>query len=225
MNATVKSKLLEACHKLPVFIFGPMFSALGVSLCLKARLGIDPTSLFIEGISKVLGMAYSNASLLYNGTFIVLACIIAWRNVYIGTVLGGMLMGPFLKLYEFLFAGIDPMVLTMWQRALFFILGQTIMCVGISVTVSLRFGLGSTDALIFRIIDWTGWHYKYLKMAFDATYLILGFVMGGVLGVGTVLSVLCTGPMVEFGVKTMNRTVLKALHLQNPLNEMRSKKE
>ena len=76
MNATVKSKLLEACHKLPVFIFGPMFSALGVSLCLKARLGIDPTSLFIEGISKVLGMAYSNASLLYNGTFIVLACII-----------------------------------------------------------------------------------------------------------------------------------------------------
>ena len=119
------------------------------------------------------------------GVLARLACIIAWRNVYIGTVLGGMLMGPFLKLYEFLFAGIDPMVLTMWQRALFFILGQTIMCVGISVTVSLRFGLGSTDAIIFRIIDWTGWHYKYLKMAFDATYLILGFVMGGVLVPGT----------------------------------------
>ena len=225
MKQSVKDRLTEAGKKLPIFIFAPLLSALGISLCLKAALGLDPISLFIEGLSKVLGMAYSNASLLYNGSFILLACILAWKNIYIGTVLSGMLMGPFLKVYEHVLAFIDPASLVLWQRFLFFAVGQVIMCLGISVNVSLRFGLGSSDAIIFKICSVTGWHYKDLKMTFDATYLTVGFLMGGVLGVGTVLSMLTTGPIVEVGVKFLNRTLLKKLGLQNPLNEMKAKKK
>lgn len=64
-------------------------------------------------------------------------------------------------------------------------------------------GMNCLDALLYRLMDVTNFKYSYLRIAADIILTLSGCLMGGVFGLGTVLSVLLTGPLAGFfaGVK------------------------
>ena len=67
------------------------------------------------------------------------------------------------------------------------------MILGLALVVSLRFGFGNTDSILFRIMDkHPTFQYRFMKIALDGCYIIAGFLMGGVVSVGTIIAFVLT---------------------------------
>ena len=59
-------------------------------------------------------------------------------------------------------------------------------------------GVAPNDALYLAISNRTGKPYGPVRMTVDAVFLAAGFLLGGVVGIGTVVCVVALGPMVQF---------------------------
>lgn len=192
--------------------------AFGVTLLIKAQLGSDPMSVWVEGLSKVFGISLGAASLGNNLVLLVFALVFALRNIHIGTVMSSLFFGACISLWEPVINNILGSAPTVAFRVIVTIVGVIIVAFGAGFTVSLRLGFGACDCTLFALSEKKGWPYRFLKMGTDAFFAVVGVIFGGVIGFGSVLSMLVTGPLVEIFAKLFDQTLLKTLNLQDERN-------
>jgi len=82
-------------------------------------------------------------------------------------------------------------------RVMCLLLGQVVLSIGAALLIELRLGVNGLDALLLTLERKTHIRYVYLRTAVDAMYALLGFLFGGIVGLGTVLSILSTGYLVS----------------------------
>lgn len=175
-----------------------MFTSAGIVLFLKCRLGSDPQTLLYDGMSAFLGISYSMAAGIYSWTVFGIAFLFARRYFGIGTVLSALSLSLFIGFYERLFGQLDFEAMSLEGRMVIMAAGQVIMCIGMTLSVWIDFGMGCSLALLYQICDMTGIRFKVMKTGNDISFAALGFLLGGVLGVGTIFSALVTGIMMTF---------------------------
>ena len=207
--------------KLVLVTCGCFITAFGINLFIRTGLGADPVSLWVQGLSIALRLEYGDASLLSNACLLVLALCLAFRNIYFGTVVASLALGPFISLQKpfveanLVFPADFGGQLVMLAAAI------VILAAGAGLTVSLRFGVGSVDAVVLKLSERTGVHYRYLRIAADSLFVLAGVAIGAPFGIGTVTSAVAIGPCVAFFAKTYNRTLLRVLGITDPRNEFR----
>ena len=59
-------------------------------------------------------------------------------------------------------------------------------------------GVAPNDIVPFIIKDKLNCQYRWVRIAFDATFLIVGFILGGKVGIGTIIAMLAIGPFIQF---------------------------
>lgn len=128
--------------------------------------------------------------------FVVLALIFARKYSGIGTVLSALVIGYAIDISNSLW------LLTMLNTGfitglIIFLIGLVIYAMGIALLIKCDAGMNCLDALLYRLMDVTGLKYKYLRIAADVILTVTGCLMGGVFGIGTVIAVFLTGPLVE----------------------------
>ena len=57
--------------------------------------------------------------------------------------------------------------------------------------------MAPNDIVPFIIKDKLNCQYRWVRIGFDATFLIIGFIFGGTIGIGTVIAMLATGPFIQ----------------------------
>jgi uncharacterized protein len=212
----------EIIIKVGLNIMSALITALGVALFLKCKLGSDPITVWLDGLHHIFKIPYGNASILYNAIFLVIAVIFARKHIFIGTVIASLLCGPFLNWFDAIIPNSISM-LPVLNRLGIVIIGEIILCLGMGLTTATRFGVTTVDAVAFSISEKTGIKYRWLRISADFLYTLLGVFMGGIIGVGTILSIILTGNLMVSIMKFYNRTILKCLKIPHPLNELREK--
>lgn len=76
-------------------------------------------------------------------------------------------------------------------------LGCFIIAIGFSILSSTNVGMAPNDIIPFIIKDKIKLEYRWIRMGFDAIFLIIGYLLGGIVGLGTVISMLITGPFIQ----------------------------
>jgi uncharacterized protein len=197
-------------------------TALGVALFLKCKLGSDPITVWLDGLHHTFGIPYGNASILYNGIFLLIAVIVARKHIFIGTVIASLSCGPFINWFD---AIIPDTIVTMAFINLLglVIIGEVILCLGMGLTTATRFGVTTVDAICFALAEKSRIQYRWLRISADFFYTLIGVLMGGIIGVGTVISIVLTGNLMVLVMRFYNYSILKYLKIDNPLNELRGK--
>jgi uncharacterized membrane protein YczE len=95
------------------------------------------------------------------------------------------------------------------------IFAQIILGFALGVMISARFGIGGVDAILFRITEVTSLKYQTLKVVIDVLYTVFGVMMGGVIGLGSLVSVVTTGylvfgPLLTFSLLAVTNPVEKS---------------
>ena len=201
-------------------VIGTIFIGLGVTIFLKSQLGSDPTSIFVDGLHAFLRISYGNASLVSNIITLAIALIVARKYIYVGTVIGALLTGPVMNFFETYIDMVFSTDPSFAIRLIMIALGHIIVCYGIAFNLAAKFGFSPPDCIITAICDKTGWQYRYFKIAFDATFTIIGVVLGGIIGIGTVLSVLTGGPVISEIKKLLDKHLLTRMGLTDDSSEM-----
>jgi uncharacterized membrane protein YczE len=169
---------------------GLVLFGLSLALLVKANLGLDPWNVFSQGVSKQTGLTLGQVVVL--SSLAILACWIPLRQrPGLGTVANSLVVGPVLDLGLEWFP--EPRAL-LWRSA-----ALALSIVGVAVATGLYvgagWGAGPRDGLMTGIAA-LGVPVFVARAGIEVTVLAIGWLLGGQVGVGTVVFALVIGPLV-----------------------------
>ena len=215
-------KLSEATKRIIIFLIGMSIIQFGVALFLRMNICSDPFTVFTQGLANTLNNLGVNAT---TGTanriiLIVLFSIILLLNkshIKIGTMICVVGVGPIIDLGVSM-VSILPVESYNYLLKMFLIaLGCFIIAIGFSMLSATKVGVAPNDIIPFIIKERTNWEYRWIRILMDAVLLISGFMLGGTVGVGTIIAMATTGPFIQlclpYGEKFTNFILMGNLDL------------
>lgn len=172
----------------------------GVGIILYADVGGDTVTVFQDGMHLLLNCSYGQASRIYNLVLIVAALLITRKNFGAGTIISALVTGYAI---DFSFDSLTALQLNLSPAFMFamFLLGQTVYTIGLSLLIRCKLGMNGLDSLLYRLSEQIKIEYKYIRLTADLLLTLIGYLMGGVVGIGTAVSIVCTGFMIDFFTK------------------------
>jgi len=86
----------------------------------------------------------------------------------------------------------------LWCQALACVVGCLLLYTGVAIFIAMDIGLDPMTGAAMVVRDWLKWDYKRAKWLFDGCMTVLGFLLGGTLGVVTILSAITAGPAIQY---------------------------
>jgi len=185
-----------------VFILG-----IGVAFNAMASLGNDPVGIFYDGIRNSLGLSQSQLGIstyIVNIGLILLLSVIGRRYLNVGTFINLALYGTFVKVGTFFYLSIfqNP---ALGGRIAASVLGCLFIYTGVSLYILADVGLDPMTALTMVLKDKLGWNLRKTKILFDVSMVAVGFVMGGKLGIVTLVTAFTAGPAIQFIIQNIQK--------------------
>lgn len=190
-------------------IIGLFLFALGIVMTINAGLGVAPWDVFHQGLSKVTGITLGRASITV-GAMVVVLNIVLGQPIGWGTVLNMLLIGIFMDLLMLnhlipIFDGLVP-------RYLMLILGKFVEGTGCWLYISAAFGAGPRDGLMVVLTRRTGKSVRFIKSIIEVGAVIIGYILGGSAGIGTLIMASLGGPIFQLVFKTVKFNVKDVEH-------------
>lgn len=193
-------------QRLFVLLIGVAVTEFGSQLFVALNVGADPFMILVQGVSRQTGLSYGQAS-----TALMLLCLAGIflfdrRQIHPGTIFCIFCLGPLVDFYAFLFGRLLPQTRPLILTILLIALGCIIVSIGIGISVRSDAGACSNDLipviaherLPFLQLRWT-------RMIWDFGCILIGFLLGGQLGIGTVIALTLYGPGLQFFLPVANR--------------------
>ena len=200
-------RTLMSLKKLITILIATVCIGSGVGTILAANIGSDSISVLQDGMHNILNVSYGQASLLYNIIMILVALIFARKYFATGTIISALLTGTFIDLVNYpLVAILTDISASFLLRLFLFLLGLLIYSLGLSILIGCKLGMYSLDSILTVLSNKTTIHYKHLRIATDFILTATGFLLGGVVGVGTIISIGLTGVLIDYLSKLFIRT-------------------
>ncbi|HEX6325796.1 MAG TPA: hypothetical protein VFZ72_04440 [Jiangellaceae bacterium] len=166
----------------------------GVSLALmiRAELGLDPWDVFHQGVADRLPLTFGQVVIVV-GALVLLAWIPLRQRPGLGTISNVIVIGLAVDAALAVLPAPDPMA---WRIAL---LGSGVVLNGIATAayIGARLGPGPRDGLMTGLVARTGRSVRLVRTSIELSVLATGWLLGGTVGVGTVLYAISIGPLVH----------------------------
>lgn len=176
-------------------ILGLFLYALGIVLTMKAQIGYAPWEVFHAGLGKTIGMSIGNVSIL-TGLLIVVLAFFMGEKLGLGTVLNMVLIGVFMDIL--LEAGVIPAASHWTWGFLLLMAGLFVISLASYFYIGSGFGAGPRDSLMVALTRKTGLAVGVCRGAIELAAVVTGWLMGGLLGAGTLISAFAIGLCVQF---------------------------
>ena len=169
--------------RLASLLFGLALYALGAVFTMRAGWGFAPWEVFHSGVGSQLGIALGTASIVM-GLLIVLVDHFCGEALGLGTWLNMLLIGSFINLFTWL--DFIPAAQGLLWQAGWLALGLLIIAFATYFYISAGMGTGPRDCLMLILSRRTGISPGKCKMFVEWTAVLIGWLLGGPVGVGTI---------------------------------------
>lgn len=209
------NKAFDLIKRLILFFVGMSIIQFGVALFLKTSIGSDTFTVFTQGLAATLdktslkdfflvkwiaGSAQVTpgvANMILLITLFVIILVVDRKKINIGTLICVVGVGPIIDLGVRLVSYFPVESYNYVLKAVLILVGCFIIAIGFSIQSAANLGVAPNDIIPFIIQDKTKIQYRWIRIGLDAGYLIIGFILGGTIGFGTILALLSTGPFIQ----------------------------
>jgi len=176
---------------------------LSMAMMVRAGLGLDPWDVFHQGLAMHTGMSIGIASAVV-GVAVLLAWIPLRNRPGVGTIANVVVIAITVDAGLLLLATPTslPARVAMMVGAVVLNATSTVLYVGAGL------GPGPRDGLMTGLVVRTGLSVRLVRTSIEATVLAFGWLLGGTVGVGTVLYAFGIGPLVQFFIRITPKRVL-----------------
>ena len=166
----------------------------GVSLALmvRAELGLDPWDVFHQGLADRLPLTFGQVVIVV-GALVLLAWIPLRQRPGLGTISNVIVIGLAVDAALAVLSTPDALA---WRIA-FLVSGVVLNGVATAAYIGARLGPGPRDGLMTALVARTGRSVRLIRTSIELTVLATGWLLGGTIGVGTVLYAVSIGPLVH----------------------------
>ena len=198
-------------------VAGVAVSALGITMMLRANVGLEPWSVLQQGLAQTAGITYGTASMIVGAAAIGTA-MLCGESFGIGTVvdivlcavcIDGLLWLNWIPQMHSLPSGI-PMLLA----------GMELLAVGTWMYMKSALGAGPRDALMVALARKTGRSVGLCRASVEIVVIIAGFLLGGQVGIGTVIAAFGLGSLFNLNFHLLHFRAAE-LHQENIAETLR----
>ena len=190
-------------------VFGFMLYSFGVVIIIKANIGYAPWEVFHVGVANTVGLSIGTISIL-TGFFILIVVALLGEKLGLGTIANMLLIGLFIDM--FLFIDIIPIMNNMVIGILMLIAGLFIISLGLYFYIKSAFGAGPRDSLMVALTRKTKIPVGICRCIIEFFATLGGWLLGGMVGIGTVISVIAIGFCVQITFKLLKFNVAAVQH-------------
>lgn len=178
-------------RRITQLVIGLVLYGAGLGLMVRGAIGVPPWDVLTQGLVNHLGL---NFGLWTNiiGAAVLLLWIPLRQKPGLGTVLNVLMIGPSAQLMLWLL----PEQESLWVRIPLFALGLLTVAIASGLYIGARLGPGPRDGLMTGLHARTGLRIWIVRTGIEVTVLIIGWILGGNVGIGTLAFALLIGPMV-----------------------------
>jgi uncharacterized membrane protein YczE len=192
-------------------LIGLFLYGIAIAMMIRAAVGISPWDVLGQGLSLRSGLSFGLITNLI-GFAVLLLWIPLRQRLGIGTVLNAFIIGPSADVGLFLI----PTQSTLWLQIPLFASGLLLLAFATGLYLGARFGPGPRDGLMTGLHSRLGWPIWAARASIEVSVLIIGWMLGGNVGFGTLAFALLVGPLVNLTMpllhiqKTSAQSVLAA---------------
>ena len=172
-------------------VVGLFLYGFAIALIVRAAIGVSPWDVLTQGIVAQTGLSFGLVTNIVGGLVLLLWIPIRQRPG-IGTVLNVLLVGPSAEFGLWLIPEQTDLVV----RIALFAGGLAMLAIATGLYIGAGYGPGPRDGLMTGIHKRWGIRIWIVRTAIEVTVLSIGWILGGNVGIGTLLFALLIGPMV-----------------------------
>jgi uncharacterized membrane protein YczE len=177
--------------RIPRLVFGLILFGLGAAMMVLAGLGLSPWEVMAQGISFKTGIPIGTVGILI-GIVVLFMWIPLREKLGIGTILNVFIIGIVIDLTLWLAPESVESLVVQW---LLLLAGILLVGIGSGFYIGAGLGPGPRDGLMTGIAR-RGVNIGLARFGIEITVLVVGWLLGGTVGIGTVLFAFGMGPLI-----------------------------
>ncbi len=192
-------------------ILGLVLYSIGLLLSIHANIGLAPWDAFSIGVSGLTGISYGNVSIITGIIILIVVVLLLKEKIGLATVLNTVLIGIFvdiLQSFDFV-----PYMTDFVLGVLMLLVGQFIVCLATYFYISPGLGCGPRDTLMVALGKcFPKIPIGAIRGSIEGTVLIIGWLLGAKVGLGTVIAVFGIGFVMQLTFKLLRFDVKAVVH-------------
>lgn len=186
-----------------MLVLGLTIAHLGVTFFIQTDLGTDPFNVLVQGVFRsvpwpeALNWSHGRTHMLIS--FVIIG-VLLWADrtyVRIGTAICMVLGGPIIDVFTGMLGGIINNSLSVPIRIVVLVAGCVILAFGMTIVIKSEAGTGPNDLVAIVISDKSRKAFGNIRIWTDVCFVAVGFILGGTLGVGTIICAFIVGPVAQ----------------------------
>ncbi len=188
------------------FALGILGLGIGIALMVRAEIGLGPWDVLHQGVSRQTGIPMGQSAILV-GLLIMLLWLPLRQRPGIGTVLNiifvGLLTDLLLALLPPLSTDIVPAGWLLPAQLAQMTTGIVVLGCGAGLYILAGLGTGPRDGVMMGLVEHTGWSVRLIRTLIELTALAMGWLLGGSVGLGTVMFAVGIGPVIQYTLRVV----------------------
>ena len=179
-----------------ILIVGLWLFGTGEAMLVSSTLGNAPWTVLAQGLSTRFPISIGLATFLVSAAVLLLWVPLRERPG-LGTISNAIVIAVALQVM----VAVLPSPSSVIVRLAFVLGGIVVIGIGSGLYLTTNLGPGPRDGWMTGIHLRTGWPISVVRLGIEATVLVIGWLLGGTVGIGTVLFALLIGPAVGYGLR------------------------
>ena len=218
----MKQTLKEILLRLGILLLGLTIAHLGVTLFLLADLGADPFNVLIQGIFRTaskfltfLTHGYTHMAICF--LIMIILLFVDKSYIQVGTLICMFFGGPIIDFFTWTLKGCINSDNPFAVRIITLGVGCIILAFGMTMVMKSDAGVGPNDLVAISISDKLKKPFGITRIVVDFSFVIIGFLLGGVFGIGTIICAFLVGPVAERFLPFQEKWIRKLFDKLKPI--------
>ena len=195
-------------------VFGMGLAGIAVGFFKRAFFGVDPFQCFCNGVHQVIPIGFGTLYMLINAVLLVIDLFLDRHYIGISTFINLFLLGYVAEFTEGMLANMLGET-GLAVRLLLLVVGIVLTCIAAALYYTADLGVSTYDAIPLYLADRkykVSGHilpFRVIRIACDLLCVLIGFLLGWMPGVGTIITALFMGPLITFFRKRLSDPLLQ----------------
>jgi uncharacterized membrane protein YczE len=187
----------EMTKRVLMTVIGVFVCSLSAGMFQFSVFGMDPFQVLSHGIWNKVPLDFGTLYMIINLMMLVVVFFVDKKKIGIGTMINIFLVG-YLVEYSFRFYSYLIPTPGLTERIIFLVVGFVFICFGSSLYFTGDLGVSTYDAVALILSERTPVKFQYWRIGSDLICTGVGYLLGAVVGVGTMMTAFFMGPLIAF---------------------------
>lgn len=199
--------------KLFFYVMGISIACMGVTFILKSNAGAGPQDIVLLVLAEKTGFTFGTWVIISQGLFLLFNSFLLKKRPEFESVITMIFWGVMMDFWmEVIFTNLDSWLHSPLLRWGFFLLGVLLIGMGVGIYLTANLPRMPYDGMMVALTERFHLSLMVSRTILEVTFIMIGIIIGGKIGVGSIVLVLCIGSIIQF----FNKLAYKIY--QNPFN-------